>query len=448
MNITVIGGGSFTWAFGFLRQFVRSKRLHGAQIALMDINREALELVAAAGRTYNVAHGSPVRIEATMDFDRALDGADYVLVTISTGGLDSMQYDLTIPEKYRIWHTVGDTTGPGSWSRAARNIPVFRDLARRMTERCPEAWLINLSNPLTVLTRTPDKEFGVKAIGMCPGVEGQARMLSNLAGAREDACVEYTCVGVDHASWFTRLHADGMDVLQRLRDTGYWWREGQPELVALADDPMAGPSGNVVNFALWRQYGYMPTVPDRHTVENHPSFIVNEDGTLGYGLHRTTVAERRAAARRRKDELEAYVKTGNEADFGKMGHGDDPVLQVIESLSGHRSFLWGSNYRNMGQMRGAPEDAVVETRCLFDSAGVHPLCSPLPEVLKPLLMPMIHRQEAVLDVVLRGRFDEFVALVASDPLCCRLSPGRCREMMKELLLATREWIQNPKLLKF
>ncbi len=77
-----------------------------------------------------------------------------------------MRFDIEIPEKYGIWYTVGDTVGPGGWSRAARNIPVFNDLAAKMKKYCPDAWLINVTNPLTVLTRLPQRDFGIKTIGM------------------------------------------------------------------------------------------------------------------------------------------------------------------------------------------------------------------------------------------------------------------------------------------
>ena len=124
------------------------------------------------------------------------------------------------------------------------------------------------------------------------------------------------------------------------------------------------------------------------------------------------------------------------------------MVTVIEALEGHRSFLFGSNYRNQGQIPQLPADAVVETRVRFDGAGVHPLASPMPAVLVPYVLPIVLRQEAIIDIALTGAFDELVALVAGDPLCSRLAVGDCRRMMQELMEANRPWIQNPKLLEF
>jgi alpha-galactosidase/6-phospho-beta-glucosidase family protein len=445
-RIIIVGGGSVQWTFGFVRQFVDSTHLAGADIRLMDIDADALGLVARACRRYSDGRGRPVEITTFSDLDSSLEGADFVLAAITTGGLEAMRHDIEIPQSYGIRHTVGDTVGPGGWCRAARNIPVFHDLARRMAQRCPAAWLLNFTNPLTVLTRVPHREFGVPVIGMCPGVEDQARAMAKLAGASAAAPVDYTCTGIDHGSWFTRLECDGIDVLERLKQFGYCRSDDRLPSAAVTDDPHTELVANRAVFALWREYGYLPTTPDRHHVENHPFFVVRDGRMLPFDLKRTSIDERVEWRRRHRGFVERYAETGGEAILAEGGHGDDPAGAVIEALSGHRSFSWGANFRNVGQLADAPPNAVVETRCHFDQDGVHPDTSPMPDVLKAVTYPHIHRQEAVIDVVLRGTFDQFVAVVLSDPLCSRLDIGQCRDMMGRMLRATSRWIANPRLL--
>ncbi|MAF66848.1 MAG: hypothetical protein CMJ84_14480 [Planctomycetes bacterium] len=442
--ISIVGGGSYQWTFGFVRQFIESRHLVGADIRLMDVDAEALDLVGRACSRFNASRGEPIRLTMGTDLDASLDGADFVLVAITTGGLEAMSHDLKIPEHYGIRHTVGDTVGPGGWSRAARNIPVFADIARRMTERCPSAWFINFTNPLTVLTRVPHREHGVRTIGMCPGVEHQARVMSRLAGASDDAPVDYVCTGIDHGSWFTRLECDGIDVIERLKEMGFYRSDDQLPFESTTDDPHVDLFANRAVFALWREYGYLPSISDRHHVENHP-FFVSGDGELSYGIQRTSTDERDEWRHISRGVVERYLD-GDETALTEGGHGDDPVCAVIEALGGHRTFVWGTNYRNVGQIPGAPPDAVVETRCRFDRDGVHPDVSPMPDVLKAVTFPHIYRQEAIVDVVLRGDFDQFVAVVLSDPLCSHLGIDQCREMMRRMLLATRKWIANPRLL--
>jgi len=450
-KIAVIGGGSLLWSFGIVRQVVESPSLRGTHAWLMDIDAPRLDLVARAAQQYNFDHGDPIRISSTMDLDEALDGADFVLVTISTGGLEAMSHDLAVPRDFGIYHTVGDTVGPGGWLRAVRNLPVFHDLGRRMARLCPDAWLLNMSNPLTPLTHLPQREHGIRTIGMCPGVESQARTLSLLAGAGEDAPRDFVVAGVDHGSYFLSLYAGGIDVLESLRALGYCRGDGVLHRDTAGTDGFAGAVRNRAVFALWRELGFMPAISDRHAVENHPGFVSGpsaKGGELPFGLECTTVELRAQRYREMQAKLEAYVAAPQTCTPGELGHGDDPIVSVIESLCGYRSFLYCSNYMNVGQTPQAPLGAVMEMRCRFDAAGVHPLPAPIPTPLLPVLLPTIYRQVAILDVALRGTFDQLVTLVASDPLSAHLPHGQCRRMVSRMLHANQALIQNRKLLAF
>jgi len=444
MKVAIIGGGSYLWAFGFARQFVLSEHLRDVHLALMDIDAEALELVSAAAERVNRAHGAPVRLESTTELDAALRGADFVITCISTGGLDAMRHDLEIPERYGIPHTVGDTLGPGGWLRAVRNIPVFYSFGARMAACCPDAWLLNVSNPLTVLTRVPEREFDIRTVGMCPGVDETVHTLVKAAGLNPEQA-EYTTAGIDHGSWFIRLTAGGVDVLARLREMGFC-----TDAEGGADIPSDNPDVRRMHaaFALWRLLGYLPAINDRHHVENVPWFLPGQVEPLPYGVARTFIEEREAGRRERRGKLETYVNTGDDAALAALGHGDDPLVASIESLTGHRALTLGANCRNDGQIDALPRGAVVETRCRFDGAGVHPFTSPLPPVLQPIVLPIVLRQEQMVDIALHGSFDALVALIATDPLCSRLPFAQCLRMVREMLEANRPLIQNPRLLAF
>ena len=441
MKVVIIGGGSFTWSFGFVRQFVNSS-FKDLTVVLMDINKESLQMVASACQIYNQQCGNPIKIESTMDINSAREDGDYVIVSISTGGLDTMRADIEIPEKYGIWHTVGDTVGPGGWSRAVRNIPVFDDIAAKMKKYCPNAWLINVSNPLTVLTRVPHRNYGIKTIGMCPGVENQAKTFAEAAGLPSDAKLDFVNSGIDHHSYFISLYANGIDVLKLLKDKGYCRADGVLPAEIETKDPLAENTINRVIFAIWNELGFLPSISDRHAVENYPNFIVNDTGKLSFNIKRTSIADRKQLYAKAKQAISDFINSNGKNGLGSLGHGDDPVVRVIEALSGKGSFLWCSNYKNIGQIEGLPENAVVETRCLFDSAGVHPLALPMPDTLKAVVLPHVLRQEAIIDIALTGSFKELVAIVMSDPLCCRLKPGQVSEMIQEMLLANKQYIKN------
>jgi galacturan 1,4-alpha-galacturonidase len=449
LKITIIGGGSYLWTFGFVRQFVKSERMQGAEIVLMDINKEALDLVGAATGLFNKQHGSPIKLTTTTDHDAAFDGADYVLTCISTGALDSMRFDLEIPQKYGIYHPVGDTVGPGGWMRGIRNIPVFHDFGERAKRLCPDAWFINMTNPLTPLTRVPNRDYGLKVIGMCPGIQETVAELAHLAGVPESVPKDYVNTGIDHGAWFTDLRAGDVDVLAKLKELGYCESDDAKFMHGAPREEWSKEAASMrAMFAVWREIGYIPSIRDRHCTENWPWFLNSQPDPQPYGIVRTYISDRQKDRVDRKASLEKYVKTEDDAALGELGHGDDPICTIIECLEGHGSFMWSANMPNIGQLPGFPDGSVVETRCRFDAAGVHPMASPMPEILKTIVLPQVIRQEEILDIAMTGTFDQLVALMTTDPLCCRLPLGRVREMVKEMVTAEDQWIQNRRLLDF
>src|ERR1700681_887335 len=184
-RICFIGGGSYNWMPKLLGDLALTKDLEGS-IVLQDVNPNALEDIQRYGNKVMASAGANFSIETTTDLDRGLDGAEFVVVTITTGGLETMGLDLDIPEKYGIYQSVGDTVGPGGLSRALRNVPVLVGIAQAMQRRCPNAWLLNLTNPMTVLTRVVGLTSRVKVVGLCHELFGVRGALIRMFGGGVD----------------------------------------------------------------------------------------------------------------------------------------------------------------------------------------------------------------------------------------------------------------------
>src|SRR5207248_10916562 len=159
---------------------------------------------------------STASIEATADLAVALRGADYVVVTISTGGFASMAYDLEIPARYGIRQSVGDSVGPGGINRALRNVPVLLAIAREMERLCPKAWLLNLTNPMTCLTRAIARETSVRVMGLCHEVVIMSWFVAIACGVPADE-VAFSITGVNHLPWTTEMSSAGDDGFARLK---------------------------------------------------------------------------------------------------------------------------------------------------------------------------------------------------------------------------------------
>lgn len=433
-KITLVGGGSYSWGPGVMANILQQPFLAGSRVVLHDIDAEALALVHGVVQQYRDLADGDVTIEATTDRDAALQDADYVVVTISTGGLQMMRHDLAIPERFGILQTVGDTVGPGGLLRALRNVPVFLDLAGAMERLCPRAWMLNCSNPLSVLTRVVNKETAIRALGVCHGVRGVAAQLASFLGVERGAAA-YVNSGIDHCAWFTDFVVDGAPASERLVNMGLDDWLALPPAQAREDEIFGGLFTVRCGLLLGRQLGALPAIGDRHLVEFMPRFLEGADAVQRYGLLRTTVDERQA---RRQTSRERLQRVAAGTDKAELPTPSDDVAGWIAALAGGPVIEDNLNAPNVGQIPQLPAGAVVETRGVLDASGCRPLVSPLPAALAATVAPHVWRQELTVEAAVEGDLDKVLAVLASDPLG---GPAESvRPMLEQMLAATRQWL--------
>jgi alpha-galactosidase len=444
MQITIIGGGSYQWTPELLADLLGTASLRGSHIVLEDIDPRPLDKMQALARKVDESLGAGATISTTTDQRRALDGADFVIVTISTGGFDSMAVDLDIPARYGIRQSVGDTVGPGGINRSLRNIPVLVGVAEDMGKICPDAWLLNITNPMTCLTRAVCRQTAVKTVGLCHEVGNWSMDLAIALGKPAEA-VAPTVAGVNHFPVVTTLDVDGED--------GFAILAGMVEeaggLAALAPHPgrpeaedfsrLDFVQRHALKLTLLDKWGAFPAAGDRHIAEFVPWVLTEESGWgADFNVELTSIDRRQEHQDGYIADVDAWL--GGTKKLQTWQSGELPALVIDSLVTGDPRNL-PANIPNAGQVPDVPADAVVESICVVDADGIRGRdIAPLP----PPYAELVRRHVAVAELTVAASVDGNRALADAafflDPLAGRGDLHRTEAMVEELLSATAAWL--------
>jgi alpha-galactosidase len=452
VRITIIGGGSYQWAPKLLVDLANTPALHDAEVVLHDIDPAPIPRMVGLAEHIATVRGIGLRAWGTTDRRRALEGADYVVVTISTGGFTSMRHDLDIPARHGVMQSVGDTVGPGGIVRALRNIPVLLDIAADIQAGCPDAWLLNLTNPMTTICRAVTRETAVKTIGLCHEVTITQFLLSLLLGV-SFLELRPTVAGVNHLPFVTALEAGGDDGLEQLRAL-------LDDLDARADEPLAMDPpedlgyqrhsagdrwtkgdlvhNNRVKLELFARFGVLPAAGDRHLTEFFPGFLTEESAWgARWGVPLTSIEERERDQAAYVAAFEA-MRAADEVSSMPSGEMVAPVIRCLE----HGEPGWFPlNIPNAQQVADLPPAVAVESICTVDGAGVRGRDQvELPPPAAELLRRVSASQELTVDAAVSGDRDTVFAAMLLDPLAGRTDYDRLARMTDEMLAATSPWL--------
>jgi len=440
-KITIIGGGSYSWGPTFLRDIFITPELRGATVTLHDILLERLDLVFALGQKMLDNVGQGYRLEKTISLDEALTGADFVILTITTGGLESMRPDLEIPAKYGIQQAVGDTTGPGGLARALRNIPVMVEIAEKVNELCPNALFLNYTNPMSTLTRALclTRTVPNRTVGLCHEYIGVREHLSKIFATSPEK-IQARVAGINHLIWITDLYADGRRVWDEISTVTEKILAG--EFIVDADDTSVFADHAKVKATLFQLYGALPAAGDRHIAEFFPHFI-NESTHWGadYGLLLTRIADRQGIEEFAKMMIESTVRGETDLTPFMAEASTEAANKIIRAVVSGEKYTGILNLPNVGQASNLPHDAVVETFGVIDQTGVSASVSGnLPAGVQAILEHHIRQQEMTVEAALTGSWDLALQVLLNDPLSSRLTIPQARQMLHELLEANKVYL--------
>jgi alpha-galactosidase len=437
-KIALIGGGSVNWNPHLIVDICLKECVEEIEFQLLDINLQRANLLAQYGRILNTKLKTNHKFIATDNYAKALNRADFVVITISTGGFDAMEYDLSIAEKYRVYATVGDTVGPSGWSRSIRNIPVFRYIGEQINKYCPNAVVLNYTNPMASLTATLCKIISSPVVGLCHGIFENYEILQNLFNAKNESDIQCRCGGLNHFFWMMDVKVNQIDVKKRL--LGKIGKGSIDDLMkTLHLDPKGFGSNKYLASELIKFYDALPYLGDRHTCEFFPHIITGDTKEMKrLKLIRTTIKERRKWLIDATRKVKAYISGKKEIPIRKTR---ETCADIMEAFIKGKEFIDVMNIPNKGQISNLPENAVVETLGAINAAGFHPISiGALPERIAELCRPhAVNQVELVEGMFTQDKLRVMHALY-NDPCCRHLNFPQRQELGKELIKANIKFL--------
>ena len=449
IKIAYLGGGSKLWARSFMQDLALAEGICG-EVSLYDIDREA------AVRNQRIAQRIHAKKEAVSHFaytvadtlGEALTGADFVLISILPGTFAQMRSDVHAPEKYGILQPVGDTAGPGGVLRAMRTVPIYEDFARAIKECCPNAWVLNLTNPMSACVKALYDTFPeIKAFGCCHEVFHAQDFLCcvlketrGIEATRQDIYTDAS--GVNHFTWIAEAKYQDMDLLALLPQfmdkyfaSGYYERGDHD---AWKTDPFA--YGNRVKMELFRRYGALAAAGDRHLVEfvNNSWFLSSPEAVDYWHYKLTTVDFREETQRRQIADSIAMAEGTMDVPLAPSG---EELVTLLRAILGLETVVSNVNMPNRGQMPGIPEGSIVETNCVFTNGFVKPVTAkPLPAGA----LALVQRASANIDYVCEGirerNLDKIFAAFMNQALCSNLSWEDGEALFREMCENTKTYL--------
>jgi alpha-galactosidase len=415
-RIVLAGAGSMEFTVNLLRDVWSAPELSDAAVVLHDVDAGRLELAEAVARHVRGRLGTAGRIEAAGERRRALDGADFVVSTIRVGGHAGSVRDFEIPGRFGIRQTMADTLGAGAIAHALRTIPAMLAIGRDMAELCPDAWLLNYTNPMAMLVwatyaGTPHR----RVAGLCPSLRNTAAELAALAGEPFSE-VAWSGAGINHQAWVLRLEAGGEDIYPRVRE-------------AVARDPEG--LGRRARVELFRRLGYFPSESSEHTVESVPWILPHNAEVERLRVPVGEYLERSTRRLGHVAEVRATLHGGGQLDLGDWP--EDATAIVHSIVTGTPRTVYAS-VRNDGLVTNLPDGCCVEVPCLVDRAGVQPtVVGDLP----PQCAALNRAFASVCELVVRSALDEDdrsieQALLLDPATAAVLPPAEIGELAAEL----------------
>ncbi len=399
----------------------------------MDVDKERLEFARKAVQRIVDLGKYPAKVKVTMNRKEALKGADAVLCTILAGGVQVWRHDIEIPKKYGVNINIGDTRGPAGIFRALRTIPVLLSICRDMEKLCPDAILLNYTNPMAMNCRAMQRKTSIKVTGLCHSVQGTAEMLAQWIGA-DMKDVTFVCAGINHQAWYLKYEKNRQDAYPLIRK-------------AITKKEIY--NAEIVRNEMFRHLDYYVTESSGHNSEYNWWFRKRPDLIEKYCTHGTGW----------NPGVYAYIINwylNQEKTWKKdvtdwlaqkkipLERGHEYAASIINAYLGGEPFEFNGNVPNTGLITNLPTAACVEVPVVANRRGFNAIhVGALPSQCAALNNISVAVEEMAVEGCLTGNARLVFQAIAYDPLTASvLSLAEIKKMVAELFAKNRSYLPH------
>ncbi len=454
-KLVIIGAGSAVFGLKALASVIRSERLKGTEMWLVDIDEPALELMTRLAEMMNSAWGAQMSIHGTTNRREALPNADFVVVSVQVGPREEVwEKDWRIPLQHGVRQPYAENSGPGAFAHTARNLPLMMDIARDMEELCPDAWYLNFTNPLIRLTWAVQRYSRIKVVGLCHQLKWAYAMAMAIVADRYgvpipegfnvhtnysnkpflapvmaagEKYLDIKAAGINHFTWVfdIRDKATGEDLYPLVRHR--WLNEYRRDFEPLTRE-------------LFEIFGLMPTPGDAHLCEFLP--WTHDPIAKPWEKYHLELQDWDGNRRRRADRraLAREVVEGKRPVDDLRDQPSEGVPEIVEAITFNDNFYHHQlNLQNNGCIPNLPDDAIVEVPGLISGLGIRGLnMPPLPEPIAELCRRELAYSSLVVDACYHGDRDLALQALLLDPMINDID--RARAILDDFLTEFAEYL--------
>ena len=435
MKITFLGAGSSVFVKNVIGDCLLSENLRDSIFALYDIDaqrcQDSYRMLSALNHNVNQDRAKFEQYVGEENLPSALQGSDFVVNAIQVGGYEPCTViDFEIPKKYGLRQTIADTLGIGGIFRALRTIPVMELFGRNIEKYCPNAWLLNYTNPMGILTGYMQRYTDVKTIGLCHSVQKAVPELFEGVGLPYDDQIQWKIAGINHMAWVLEITKDGRDLY--------------PEIKRLSKEK-GYPEKDKVRHEIMHRFGYYVTESSEHNAEYMPYWIKNKYPELIERFQIPLDEYPRRCIRNIKEWNEIRERLVANPDISHE-RSREYASHIMDAMIENKVYKFGGNVINRGMIPNLSDLACVEVPCVADASGIVPTyVGPLPEQCAALNRTNINVQLLTIEAAHTLKKEAVYYAAYLDPhTASELPMDKIQAMCDELFEAHGDWLPQYK----